>query len=500
MRANPCLRTLAAATLITSIVFTAFTDGSQALAADLSHTTPTATYEVKTGSALNQSTSPLHYTAIEGANYYTVALRSDGSVWTWGRNLFGELGVSENIRYRHTSSPIRIPKLDNVIAISASGSGNNAAVKADGTVWEWGGGRVPTQVKGITNAKEVITDAYSSAALLRNGTVWSWKSSVYGSDVELARKPQVISSLTNIIQIAAWGQDLYAVKKDGSVWKWTESNQPGTSPSVPTKVKQLSQITSVARTETSLLALDKNGKVWRLDDTGQKTGYHHELDVKKIDANSGNILLLTIDGAVYTYGRTVTGKEGKINQLSNITDVSAGYSHSLALSTEGSLWGWGADKYQEAGAPATSSGGMVYKPVQAPLGTDVYLNGERFESMYGAVVTSQTVQLPAKEIATAIGARFDVHKTQGTIDSYTLNYKGRTITLYPNMTLAKLTYDEVTAVQQEEISLPEQINNYTGATTVPYEAFEALGLQVSWEATRGIMTIEDTENMNTNKQ
>lgn len=58
---------------------------------------------------------------VEGGYYYTVALRSDGSVWTWGRNLLGELGISDTIRYRHTSGPVRIPQLSDVTAISTTG-------------------------------------------------------------------------------------------------------------------------------------------------------------------------------------------------------------------------------------------------------------------------------------------------------------------------------------------------------------------------------------------
>ncbi|WP_433922641.1 RCC1 domain-containing protein [Paenibacillus taichungensis] len=138
----------------------------------------------------------LHYTAVEGAYYYTVALRSDGSVWTWGRNLFGELGVSENIRYRHTFSPIRVPELSNVIAISAAGGGINAAVQADGTVWEWGAGKLPSKVESINSAKDVVTGSFT-VALLQNGTVWSWQhpnAQGINSD-DLIRKPHAISGL-----------------------------------------------------------------------------------------------------------------------------------------------------------------------------------------------------------------------------------------------------------------------------------------------------------------
>ncbi|MGF9697320.1 stalk domain-containing protein [Paenibacillus sp. MABNR03] len=475
-------------TCLTTILLTGLGHGSISYA---------ATNPLPSGSTSTVLTTPtatenkLHYTAMEGAYYYTIALRSDGSVWAWGRNMFGELGVSEKIRYRHTSSPIRIPGLEHVTSISASGSGNNAAVQADGTVWEWGAGKLPYKVEGITSAKDVVAGSFN-IALLQNGTVMSWqRPGAQVIDSEVRHRPQAISGLKDIIQVGSAGQQGYALKKDGSVWTWNESNQPGKSPSKPTKLKGLSNISSITRSDTSLLALDQNGKVWGLDEKGKPLAFHHNLSVKKLDGNSYYTLLLTTSGDVYSYGRTVTGKEGKVNHLSGITDVSAGYYHSLALSADGTVWGWGGDKYQEAGAPATSSGGMVYKPVQAKLGTDVYINDELFQSMYSAVQTSNTVQVPVKALAAAIDATFEVHMANGLIEGYTLKYEDHTLTIRPNET--KAIVKSATSSAAQSISLPEPISNYSGATTVPFEVFEGLGLDVNWDVKKRMLTIKSVK-------
>ncbi|MFE6074942.1 stalk domain-containing protein [Paenibacillus sp. NPDC057886] len=431
----------------------------------------------------------LHYTAVEGANYYTIALRSDGSVWTWGRNLWGELGVSEKVRYRHTFSPIRIPELSNVIAISAAGGGINAAVQADGTVWEWGAGKLPSKVESINSAKDVVTGSFT-VALLQNGTVWSWqRPGAQGIDSDFVRKPYAISGLKDIIQVGSVGLHGYALKKDGSVWTWNEPDEPGKVLSKPTKIKGLTNISSITSTDTSLLALDKNGKVWGLDEKGKAFSFHYDFKVKKMDGNTQYMLLLTTSGEVYSYGRSVNGKEGKVNHLSGITDISAGYHHSLALSSDGTVWGWGSDKYEEAGAPATSSGGMVYKPVQAKMGTDVYLNGELFQSMYAAVETPKTVQLPIKAIAAALGAEFEIHKVEGSLDHYTLKYDNRTITILPHETQYVITSADTSG--EQVMQLPEPINNYSGATTVPFEVLRGLGLNVSWDPEEAMLTIDD---------
>ena len=446
---------------------------------------PSGTSTVHTTAAITKN--KLHYTAVEGAHYYTIALRSDGSVWAWGRNMFGELGVSEDIRYRHTSSPVRIPGISNVIAISAAGSGINAAVQADGTVWEWGAGTLPYQVEGISSAKDVVTGSFN-IALLRNGTVMSWqRPGTQGNHSEVHR-PHAISGLKDIIQVGSSGQQGYALKKDGSLWTWNEPSQPDKTPSKPAKLKGLSNISSITSTDTSLLVLDQNGKVWGLEEKGKPVLLHDDLKVKQMDGNSQYILLLTTSGEVYSYGRTVTGKEGRVKHLSGITDISAGYHHSLALSSNGTVWGWGSDKYQEAGAPATSSGGMVYQPVQAKLGIDVYINDELLQSTYSAVQTQHTVQLPVKAVAAAIGATFEVYKTNGIVEAYSLKYGNRTVTIHPNE--AEAIVKSASSSTAQSISLPEPISNYSGATTVPFEVFEAMGLDVNWDEEKSMLTIQ----------
>lgn len=477
-------RLAVASTWLTTTLLTGLGHGSISYAAT-TPLPPSSTSAFHTTAATTENR--LTYTAVEGARYYTIALRSDGSVWAWGRNMFGELGVSEDIRYRHTSSPIRIPGISNVIAISAAGSGINAAVQADGTVWEWGAGTLPYQVEGISSAKDVVTGSFN-IALLRNGTVMLWLSQGTQENDSEVHRPHAISGLKDIIQVGSSGQQGYALKKDGSLWTWNEPNQPDKPPSKPAKLKGLSNISSITSTDSSLLVLDQNGKVWGLGEKGKPVLLHDDLKVKQMDGNSQYILLLTTSGEVYSYGRTVTGKEGRVKHLSGITDISAGYHHSLALSSNGTVWGWGSDKYQEAGAPATSSGGMVYQPVQAKLGIDVYINDELLQSTYSAVQTQYTVQLPVRAVSEAIEAAFERNQVNGIAKAYSLQYEDRTVTIRPNETEA--TVKSTSSTTTQSISLPEPIGNYSGATTVPFEIFEALGLTLKWDEETSKLTIQ----------
>ncbi|WP_339835852.1 stalk domain-containing protein [Paenibacillus sp. FSL R7-0272] len=452
-------------------------------------------------SSLTSNTAQeLHYTQVAGGYYYTVALRSDGSVWTWGRNLLGELGISDTVRYRHTFSPVRIPHLTNVTAISNSGGGDSLAVQADGTVWQWGDGRTPSQVHGITNARGVTAGPFTSVALLQDGTVQSWQTPPQKlpnmMNEEAGKKPTLhrISGLKNVVQTTLSGYDGYALKKDGSVWTWKEADKAGSPPSKAKPVKGLTNITFITGKGGQLIALDSKGRVWRMNAQGKPIPYHHELKVKTLDASSYYVLLVTTKGEVYSFGKTVTGKQGKIKQLSDIKEVSAGYYHSLALSSDGNIWGWGGDKYQEAGAPATSSGGMVYIPVQAKLGTDIYVNGKLLQSVYPAVETSGTLQLPIKTIALALGATFEVHTAEGLISHYTLIYNDRIITIKPNeLQYTVSTLNKLDPQEEQVISLREPIGNYSGATTAPYDMFQELGLDVTWDSNTAKVTIDEVK-------
>lgn len=71
-------------------------------------------------------------TAVSAGDYHVAAIRDDGTLWTWGDNLYGQLGDGT---LNSVSAPQQV--LDNVTAVSA-GANATAAVRSDGTLWTWG--------------------------------------------------------------------------------------------------------------------------------------------------------------------------------------------------------------------------------------------------------------------------------------------------------------------------------------------------------------------------
>lgn len=73
--------------------------------------------------------------AIETGWNHSIALKSDGTVWNWGHNGFGQLGDGTTVQ---KNTPIQVSGLTNIIAVDKAGW-FSVALKSDGTVWTWGG-------------------------------------------------------------------------------------------------------------------------------------------------------------------------------------------------------------------------------------------------------------------------------------------------------------------------------------------------------------------------
>ena len=166
--------------------------------------------------------------------------KTDGTLWVWGRNNYGKLGLNNTVQ---RSSPVQLPGTQwSHLALDYQSSG---AIKTDGTLWMWGSnstyGRLgnnqvntayssPIQIPGT--AWDGISLGRNAAALATktDGTLWAWGGNVYGSlgdnSVVQRSSPTQIPG-TNWDRIAA-AQNVthtsYATKTDGTLWAWGRNN------------------------------------------------------------------------------------------------------------------------------------------------------------------------------------------------------------------------------------------------------------------------------------
>lgn len=173
-----------------------------------------------------------------GAAY---AVKTDGTLWSWGQNEIGQLGQG-NLTYY--SSPKQVGSLTNWATLARTGSRSyfTAVVKTDGTLWSWGGngnGQLgqgnttdissPKQIGSLTNWKLPACGFVHMAAVKTDGTLWSWGSNTYGQlglgNVNSYSSPKQVGSLTNWLSVACGMYSIVAVKTDGSIWVWGRNNR-----------------------------------------------------------------------------------------------------------------------------------------------------------------------------------------------------------------------------------------------------------------------------------
>lgn len=123
--------------------------------------------------------------------YTACCTKTDGTLWSWGNNNYGELGHS-NLIYR--SSPVQVGALTNWSYCEIT-TGGAIALKTDGTLWAWGSSNSGNQ--GITpkvdrsSPTQIGTDTNWSSfsmgyelnvsAIKTNGTLWGWGNNVFGN-------------------------------------------------------------------------------------------------------------------------------------------------------------------------------------------------------------------------------------------------------------------------------------------------------------------------------
>jgi YD repeat-containing protein len=208
--------------------------------------------------------------AVSGGGDHSLALRADGTVWAWGYNAYGQLGnptPTDGSTANWSTTPLAVSDLSAVTAIAASGY-FNLALRTDGTVWAWGYngfGQLgdgtttdswrPVPASGLSEVTAIAAGPAGSHALaLRtDGTVWAWGHDGYDQlgyrKTTAASPPVAVSGLSGVTAIAAGDQQSLALRVDSTAWQWgatwTGDLGSGTSPT-PSQVEGLSRGAAIA--------------------------------------------------------------------------------------------------------------------------------------------------------------------------------------------------------------------------------------------------------------
>ena len=234
----------------------------------------------------------------------------------WGINLAGQYDVPAS--------------LTNATAIAVNGY-SLAALRADGSVAEWGNG---AQDPGVSNLVSITTGWSHGLGLRSDGSIVGWGDNSYGEIT-------VPAGLTNAIALAASSYFSYALRSDGTVLGW------GDNPSgVLNPPPGLSNVVSIAAGEYTVLALLVDGTVVEWGDWTPPAGLSN---VVAIAAGNGIYEALLFDGTVVTWGVYTPDPV----DVTNVTAVAAGGGHALSLHPDGTVSAWGCDCGGAIAVPAS---------------------------------------------------------------------------------------------------------------------------------------------------
>lgn len=354
----------------------AWHEGDTGFESDICGWGENGTYHVGDGTSTTPRKTPVaidlaDVVQIADGGRHTLALKSDGTVWSWGSNIYGELGDNTET---NRASPVQVKDssgtgvLTDIVAVSAGGvsGGHSLALARDGTVWSWGNNdkgqlginsttkqKLPNKVLNIAGDGElsgivaISAGGYHSIALTDTGTVVAWGENANGEcgcgTTSAGKKiPVATVSVENAIRIGTGERQGYAVKSDHTlyVWGYGGNGQLGRDS------------TSNISTPVLMYNSDKSGPL---------------SNVRQAVGGSNHTLILLNDGTVWACGyqyshyqlgdNTNTQRKlpvqvhgpGDIGFLNSIKQVCCGRYHSMALKSDGTVWMWGYNYYRQTG-------------------------------------------------------------------------------------------------------------------------------------------------------
>jgi alpha-tubulin suppressor-like RCC1 family protein len=284
---------------------------------------------------------------------HNLAVRSDGTVTAWGINDHGALGDGTTT---DRSSPVQVSGMTGVITQVAAGEEFSLALRSDGTVWAWGrndrgqlgrgttssGELVPARVAVLNRVTKISAGRDFALALRSDGIVFAWGANRFGqigngttsfSPVTVPVKVAGLSQVTGISAGVDWSlaTEISGISALTSVWAWGNNDDgqlgDGTTDghSTPERVTGLPvSIAGISSGFKFAAVLGTDGAVWGwgANDLGQ-------LD--------------------FAPSRPVTRPVNEIAAGSRITQISAGFFHMLALRSDGTVLGWGSNFFGQLG-------------------------------------------------------------------------------------------------------------------------------------------------------
>jgi alpha-tubulin suppressor-like RCC1 family protein len=287
---------------------------------------------------------------VVGADAHSCAIRADDTVLTWGDNSEGQLGDAVVAERKKPSFLTEVYDVKSIFC----GKEFTLALKKDGTIWGWGnnidgplGGlternvKTPAMIPNLSNVSDIYGGHYHSFAVDNSGKLWSWGKNDrgqlgHGAALAIPKAPEVVSGLTNVVSCAGGESFSLVLTSDGNIHGMGDNTYGQLGSTTTEFVAAPTQITGIG-------------------------------SVAEIAVGSNHCLARTTDGKVWAWGLNLNGQVGitsstlflaqpaQVAGLSNIVSISAGYAHSVAVSSDGKVWTWGSNSNKQLGDETSGS-------------------------------------------------------------------------------------------------------------------------------------------------
>jgi alpha-tubulin suppressor-like RCC1 family protein/uncharacterized protein YjdB len=352
---NPAVATVPTAQGVIGTV-TPVGAGSTTITATINGMTATCAVQVE-----NRPSPVRGVTGTAACGYqFTVAIKANGEMWSWGANNVGNLGLGDTVTPRNT--PQRVGMDTNWAAVSATYV-HTAALKTDGSLWVWGSnsdgqlGQGGTSTASLTSPVQVGADydwatvsagSAHTVALRRDGSLWVWVGNSSGQlrlgNSTTQRTPVRLGTDSDWAFAYAGYYHTLAIKADGSLWT-TGYNGEG--------------LLGVGDNANKNVLTRVSGGDW----------------AAAVGSSDHSVALKT-DGTLWAWGGNSRGQVGdsttanrnvpvRISADTNWATVSCGNTHSVAFRSNGSIWTWGWGTYGQL-----SSGGTANRTSPGQVGTE----------------------------------------------------------------------------------------------------------------------------------
>ena len=307
------------------------------------------------------------FTVIDGGTRHSLALTDTGDIYSWGNNVYGQLGLGDSGYNTERTSPqlVTKPSAVNKFNAIAAGAGFSMALTDTGDIYSWGDNtygqlglgtlgtntyqakpQKVTKPSGVNKFIDIGAGYFQSLALTDTGDIYSWGHNTYGqlglgntdwmTTPQLVLKPSTVNKFTDIV-----GGEKFslALTDAGEIYSWgiNDAGQlgignSGTQETTPKKVSNPSGVTKFTSLDTSYnhsLALTDTGDSysWGKNENGELG-----LGTSGTDMNKASPQKITMPDGVTKF-----------------TDISGSAFHSLALTDIGVLYSWGSNSNGELG-------------------------------------------------------------------------------------------------------------------------------------------------------